>query len=65
MGLQVGGRMTDLMDTTCSTCGRGIFAGQPRAWSRKPLGLSHIECLATAPPVDVAYAIWPVKEVRT
>lgn len=50
MGLQVGGRMTDLMDSVCKNCGRGIFANQPREWSQKPLGLVHTECPATSRP---------------
>ena len=54
MGLHVGGRMTDLMDTVCSACGRGIFAGQPREWSRKPLGLVHRECLTPAQPREAS-----------
>lgn len=49
MGLTGDGRMTDQRETCCSACGRGIFAGKPRVWSRKPLGLVHPECLP-APP---------------
>lgn len=47
MGLQIGGRMTDQMETVCSECRHGIFAGRPRVWSTDPLrlGLVHPECL--------------------
>lgn len=34
----------DQRQTTCSVCGYGIYEGQKRVWSRKPLGLVHAEC---------------------
>lgn len=52
MGLQVGGKMTDQLETVCSACGRGIFAGRPRVWSRKPLGLCHPECVTAEQPEE-------------
>lgn len=35
---------TDQRETTCKRCPNGIFVGQPRVWSRSPLGLIHTWC---------------------
>lgn len=52
MGLGTGrgqSRMTDLRETVCTICRCGIFRGQPRIFSRNPLGLIHEAC-ADHPP---------------
>jgi len=41
-GTRVGG--SDQRQTTCSVCRFGIYEGQPRRWSRQPLGLVHTDC---------------------
>lgn len=38
----------DRRQTSCSICRYGIFEGQLRTWSRRPLGLVHTDCAERA-----------------
>lgn len=40
----------DQRQTVCSVCRYGIYVGQPREWSRRPLGLVHTECATEDSP---------------
>lgn len=41
-GVRSGG--SDKREGHCKICRRGIFEGEPRVWSRRPLGLVHTGC---------------------
>jgi hypothetical protein len=39
------GRLDNTYRSQCKVCGFGIYTGQAAKFSRKPLGLCHVECL--------------------